>query len=170
MEVHVYFFLKIQITEIGGGSDELLNQEITSKVRELEPDKIIFVFDGVSFLEQLQNPSNGGEIYSRLINCYWNPLFVESSSKDGVSSKDGASCPCFKTDKFNLICTHTDKYHGDLREDILNAIDKANKEYSELINSNTPRYFKERFDKPYCYYINATNTKEVKDTIKQILK
>lgn len=165
-----YLWWGTHITEIGGGSDELLNQEITSMVRKLEPDKIFFVFDGVSFLKDLQNPSNGGEIYSRLINCYWNPLFVESSSKDGVSSKDGASCPCFKTDKFNLICTHTDKHHGDLREDILNAIDKANKEYSELINSNTPRYFKERFDEPYCYYINATNTKNVKDTIKQILK
>lgn len=163
-------FGKIHITEIGGGTVELANHEITNMVGESQPDKIIFVFDGVSFLEQLQNPSNGGEIYSRLINCYWNPLFVESSSKDGVSSKDGASCPCFKTDKFNLICTHTDKHHGgDLRENILNAIDKANKEYSELINSNTPRYFKERFDKPYCYYINATETETVKNTIDQIL-
>lgn len=165
-----HLFWKKQITEIGGGSDELLNQEITSKVRELKPDKIIFVFDGVSFLKDLQNPSNGGEIYSRLINCYWNPLFVESSSKDGVSSKDGASCPCFKKEKFNLICTHTDEHTGDLRKDILNAIEKANKEYSELINSNTPRYFKERFDEPYCYYINATDTEKVKKIINKILK
>lgn len=159
----VKLFRIIQITEIGGGSDELLNHEITSKVRKSEPDKIIFVFDGVSFLEQLQNPSDGGEIYSRLINCYWRPLF-EGASDDVIRR-------CFtSTDKFNLICTHTDTYPGDLRMDILNAIDKANKEYSELINSNTPRYIKERFDEPYCYYINATNTKEVKDTIDQILE
>lgn len=153
----VKLFRIIQITEIGGGNLELSNQEITSKVRELKPDKIIFVFDGVSFLEQLQNPSDGGEIYSRLINCYWKPLF-EGASIDEVS-----------TDKFNLICTHTDKHHGDLKKDILNAIDKANKEYSELINSNTPRYFKERFEEPYCYYINATDTEKVKNTINQIL-
>lgn len=153
-----YLWWRKHIIEIGGGSDELLNQEITSEVSKLKPDKIIFVFDGVSFLEQLQNPSDGGEIYSRLINCYWKPLF-EGASIDEVS-----------TDKFNLICTHTDKHDGDLKKDIPNAIDKANKEYSELINSNTPRYFKERFEEPYCYYINATNTKEVKDTIDQILE
>lgn len=153
-----HLFWKKQITEIGGGTAELINIEITQKVKGLKPDKIIFVFDGVSFLEQLQNPSDGGEIYSRLINCYWKPLF-EGASIDEVS-----------TDKFNLICTHTDKHHGDLREDILNAIDKANKEYSELINSNTPRYIKERFEEPYCYYINATDTEKVKSTIKQIMK
>lgn len=153
-----YLWWGTHITEIGGGSDELLNQEITSKVRELKPDKIIFVFDGVSFLEQLQNPSDGGEIYSRLINCYWKPLF-EGASIDEVS-----------TDKFNLICTHTDKHHGDLKKDIPNAIDKANKEYSELINSSNHRYIKERFEEPICYYINATDTKEVKNTINQILK
>ena len=152
-------FWKKQITEIGGGTAELINIEITQKVKGLKPDKIIFVFDGVSFLEQLQNPSDGGEIYSRLINCYWKPLF-EGASIDEVS-----------TDKFNLICTHTDIYHpGDLRMDILNAIDKANKEYSELINSNTPRYIKERFEEPYCYYINATDTEKVKSTIIQIMK
>lgn len=154
-----HLFWKKQITEIGGGTAELINIEITQKVKGLKPDKIIFVFDGVSFLEQLQNPSDGGEIYSRLINCYWKPLF-EGASIDEVS-----------TDKFNLICTHTDIYHpGDLRMDILNAIDKANKEYSELINSNTPRYIKERFEEPYCYYINATDTEKVKSTIKQIMK
>lgn len=157
-------FWKMQITEIGGGTVELANQEITSMVDELQPDKIIFVFDGVSFLEQLQNPSNGGEIYSRLINCYWRPLF-EGASKDDASRRCITS-----TDKFNLICTHIDTYPGDLRMDILNAIDKANKEYSELINSNTPRYIKERFDEPYCYYINATDTEKVKKIINQILK
>lgn len=156
-------FWKIHITEIGGGTVELANQEITNMVGQLQPDKIIFVFDGVSFLEQLQNPSNGGEIYSRLINCYWRPLF-EGASDDVIRR-------CFtSTDKFNLICTHTDTYPGDLRMDILNAIDKANKEYSELINSKTPRYIKERFEEPYCYYINATDTEKVKSTIKQIIK
>lgn len=179
-------FWEKQITEIGGGTTELINIEITQKVKGLKPDKIIFVFDGVSFLEQLQNPSIGGEIYSRLINCYWRPLFEGTSddvshgcstSTDKIKSKKRQEekdvshrCPT-STDKFNLICTHTDIYHpGDLRMDILNAIDKANKEYSELINSNTPRYIKERFEEPYCYYINATDTKKVKDTIKQILK
>lgn len=150
-KAELMFLSKKRLLEIGGGSQEMTDYPFSEEAKD--KDCVMFVFDGTEFLKQVNNPSEGGEIYARLKNQIWNAYDQPDS--------------CIKKDRLKIVATHKDLCNGDLKQEIINAVDKANVEYKKITGVN--RYKRELFEPAYFYCINACDKTEVENMFNRIL-
>lgn len=172
------FFFNIGHTKIidtGGNDQNKLN--VWSRYSW---NYIFYVFNGNEFLKELDAPWNGGPIGAELRHDL-RPIFdverIKKSKKQYLSPEDYEQWerdefPRIESrinnhlvdgvhDKVMFIATYSDKCVGNMKDLILQKIERAKNEY---IYGMRYFFYKQLTSKLYC--INATNPKEVKDLFK----
>ncbi|MBO4588904.1 MAG: hypothetical protein J5711_08445 [Bacteroidales bacterium] len=135
-----------ELTEIGGNS--LNNELVIGQATYYSPGKVLFVFDGSKFIEQLAHPELGGEIWGR-----WLLYNTKKPLK-----------------KVHMVATHDDCVDN-MRGKILDLIKAANIQYSKLLGGlGTERYTASCFEEPYFHCINAKDSYQVKELLNKIRK
>lgn len=146
-------FSHYSIHEIGG--KDVYNYD--SKFLEdafMVNDKLVFVFNGNDFIEELRNYREGGSI-SSMLRCYISPALEN----------------CNKQKDIRFIATYEDEYDGqkaDMRSEIISCIEHANEEYLKVANST--RYPFKSLIPGNLFCVDARDSKKVKDIFKQINK
>lgn len=148
---------KYTIHEIGGKklfnvSKEFFHQAFLSN------SKLIFVFNGNEFIDELRNYKQGGEI-SALLRSYIMPALKENES-DLDSPRD-----------ITFIATHEDEYNGeerDMETEIFSFMEKANEEYCKVANST--RYPFKKLMRGNLFCVDATDSAQVSEVFKKINK
>lgn len=145
-----FWFFGSEFKEIGGHSQQIddVLKEITEYVKNKDSRKILFVFDGVQFLEQANKPDNGGNIWAT-----W--LYYCTKSE-------------IKKCEVHFVATHADQVNG-LAEKIRSSVKKANEQYVNW-GCGEMRYEASRFEEPYFHCIDAKKYDVVKDLLDKIRK
>ena len=150
-----------------------------------ESKKICFFFDGIKFLNEIENFYEGGEISSK-ISFY----VLKPKIEKGYDGKEEGTKKPFDTTKLFFIATHDDEFvtfkqnyikeHGakkfeevfgnsnDMRSAIIARLKSANREYAKLCGTN--RYaFSTLFGGVHFLCINTTDKRQTLEAYKQII-
>lgn len=117
-------------------------------------EKLVFVFNGNDFIEELRNYREGGYI-SSMLRCFVSPALEN----------------CNKQKDIRFIATYEDEYDGqkaDMGSEIISCIEHANEEYRKVANSTRYPFKSLMHGNLFC--VDARDSKKVKDIFKQINK
>lgn len=147
------FSRRLSIHEVGGKDMFFRDVNFLEKAF-LAHERLVFVFNGNDFINELRNYQKGGFI-STILRCYVMPA-LETSNKQ----------KCIQ-----FIATFLDEYSGekgDMESEIFSCMDKANDEYREVANSMRYPFLTLLNGNLYC--VDARDPKAVKELFKQIKK
>lgn len=115
-------------------------------------DKLVFVFNGNEFINELRNYREGGYI-SSMLRCYVSPALEN----------------CNKQKDIRFIATFEDEYSGqkdDMASEIISCIEHANEDYRIVANSTRYPFKPLILSNLFC--VDARDSKKVKDIFKNI--
>ena len=113
-------FSHFSIHEVGGKDKFYTDLNFLENVIR-ESEKIVFVFDGNDFIDELKNFQKGGYI-SSMLRCYVIPALEKCNKEKSI---------CF-------VATHADEYCGvkdDMNTEIISSLEHANEEYRKIAHS-----------------------------------
>lgn len=147
---------KVSIVDTGG-LEKNQNQEVYGSWIS-KAEKVLFVFNGIDFLKEIQSPQLGGVINSKITGLVYNNLKDRHKVK---KEKEG--------DGFFFIATHADQY-SNLKRDIINEMEKANKDYERFFGGARRYPYKQFFSGDHFFCIDSRNPDEVKEMFTKIIK
>lgn len=129
--------------------------------------RVCFVFDGTEFLKEIEGDT-GGEIGMRIRNWLlpnYNFNGKTSRTEDNNAKKKSINSLFF-------IASHEDLYSGDLKNDIIEKIESANKRYQSLSKQNILRYpyLALLSDYSHFYSVNSADEEKVLKIFNEIFK
>lgn len=148
---------KYSIHETGGKDRFLFDKELLHQAF-LSNSKLVFVFNGNEFIDELKNYKQGGQI-SALLRCYVMPALKEKEA-DLDSPQE-----------ITFIATHEDEYDGnerDMETEIFTCLEKANEEYRRVANGT--RYPFKKLMRGNLYCVDATDSAQVRQIFNTINK
>lgn len=146
-------FSNFTIHEIGGKDCYNRDSEFLEEAFKTS-DKIVFVFNGNDFIEELRNYREGGYI-SSMLRCFVSPALEN----------------CNKQKSIRFVATFEDEYDGqkeDMASEIISCIELANEEYRKVANST--RYTFKSLMHGNLFCVDARDSQKVKEIFKQINK
>lgn len=148
---------KYTIHEIGGKDIYLHDKEFLHQAFWTNL-KLVFVFNGNEFIEELKNYHQGGQI-SAILRCYVMPALMEKEAEFD------------RQHDFVFIATHVDEYKGnerDMETEIFTCLEKANEEYRKVANGT--RYSFKTILRGNLFCVDATDFDQVSKVFKNIKK
>ncbi|MDY6372446.1 MAG: hypothetical protein SPL12_09185 [Bacteroidales bacterium] len=145
---------KTNVKEVGGNDINIrqFDSIIGNKINAIGNNGIVlYVFNGIEFLNQVRSPSQGGEIYA-----IWLHLSHIGHRKNWP-----------QLNRPHFVATHADQC-DDMKQLILDAIETANSEYLKLVPIGSARYDRAIFSGPFFHCIDATNPKQVRELINSL--
>ena len=118
--------------------------------------KLVFVFNGNDFIEELKNYKQGGQI-SALLRCYVMPALMEK--EDGLEYQH----------EVYFIATHEDEYDGherDMETELFSRLEIANEEYRKVANGT--RYPFKKLLRGNLFCVDAKDSAQVTNIFKNI--
>ena len=146
-------FSKYSIHEIGGKEIYYFNGAFLTDAFKNDK-KVVFVFNGNDFINELKNYDEGGLI-STILRCYVMP------------SLEGAQ----KQLSIQFIATFEDQYSGekpDMQSEIISCIEKANSEYLKIVPAQRYPFKSLLHGNLFC--VDARDSNKVRQLFKQITK
>ena len=144
---------KFSLHEVGGKDIYYLNVDFLEKVFQ-ENEKLVFVFNGNEFIDELRDYQKGGFI-STLLRCYVVPALEK----------------CEKQKSIRFVATYADQYVGeksDMASEIFACMERANEEYRSVANSK--RYPFQTLLNGNLDCVDARDSQTVKELFKSIYK
>ena len=139
-----------------------------------ESKKICFFFDGIKFLQEIEDFYNGGEISSKIIFYVLKPLkdkelddtrlFFIATHDDIFSEFKDRYIKMHGEDKFIQVYGNS----NDMKAAIITRLNYANQEYSILCGTN--RYaFSQLLGGQHFFCLNTTNVEQTKKVYEEII-
>jgi len=124
--------------------------------------KILFIFDGNSFLDEIKNPAKEGMINAMIRRDFWNSIEKDKEQQQAVPA-------VFFIANFKSDVPQNEEKCKEMRTEILKYITNANNEYEEICHSKRYPYYDLFGDCSHFFCAYLKDKKQV-DSIFRIIK